>query len=336
MTIPQLKNAKQKPRTYYARHMFPGVAEYSNERIQIDNNTMKKMCRSMVECPVYVYHKDVDIENIHNADGFVSDNFINPYDGWMWSKFMVISDAGHDAVAKGWAVSNAYKPIAPFGPAGTQHNVDYDRKILNAEFTHLAIVPNPRYEEAKIFTPEEYKDYNAALKTEAELINSKNINKGKPAMFFFKKTPIDADKVTDADHVEMDDGTIVTVAEMKNALEADAKAKEKETADAAAKEKAEKEKLNSKITINGVEMTVAEAAKKYQELEEKTNSTAEEEAEKAKKAAQDALDIKNAAAEKDGQANLDELKNAAAKKLEKPVVRVETSSNQIARGKKLF
>lgn len=331
----QFNNATQKPCMYYARHFFPGVAEYKNERIQVDLAAMKKMCKSMEACPVYVLHQDVDIENIHNADGFVSDNFINPHDGWMWSKFVAVSDAAHEAVAKGWKVSNAYVPLE-FGGAGTQHNVDYNRKILNAKFTHLAIVPNPRYEEAQIFTPEEYKKYNEALK-QSELVNSKNTT-GKPTMRFYKmiRQAITGDAIDDETMVELEGGKTMTIAEMKNSLEVDAKAK-KEADDAAAAEAAKKpaaatsdELKNAKITVAGVEMTVAEAAEKLNALE----------TEKKEKDAAAALEVKNATlkeAEKAGATNFDELANAAekAKAGKSGGQIIETNADMIRRGKEL-
>lgn len=327
-------NASQKPKVYYARHFFPGVAEYKNERIHVDLPAMKRMCKSMEACPIYVGHQEVDIANIQNADGIVSDNYINPHDGWMWSKFVVMSDAAHEAIAKGWKVSNAYEPLECSG-AGTQHNVDYNRKILNAKFTHLAIVPNPRYEESQIFTPEEYRKYNDNLK-QSELQNSVT-KTGKSPMKFFnnKKTEVTAaTDITDETVVVLEGGKEMTVGELRNSLEAsDKAAADKAAADKAAVEAAAKpaaEVTNAKIKIGDVEMTVAEAAAKLTAIENANKDAA------AKKA----LEVKNAAdkaAEEAGKGNFDEIANAAgkAKVGESTAPIIETNADLIRRGKEL-
>lgn len=325
----EVKNATQKPRMYYARHLFPGVAEYQNERIHVDMPAMKKMAKSMEGCPIYVKHQEVDLENIQNADGFVSDNFINPHDGWMWSKFVAVSDAAHEAIAKGWKVSNAYIPTE-LGGAGTQHNVDYNRKVLNAKFTHLAIVPNPRYEEAKIFTPEQYKEYNQVLK-ESELTNSKT-KTGNSTMNLFKlvKTAVTGDAVDDDTFIELKDGSTKSLKDIKNDLENEAEAEKAAAAEAAKKTATETEKQNAKITVAGVEMTVAEAAEKYNALMEK-KCAADKMAAKKKK------DDEDEEEEKKNAANLQALVNASEKKTvvnSGPVI--ETDSDKLARGKQLY
>ena len=87
-------------------------------------------------------------------------------------------------------MSNAYIP-KEFGGGGKWHGVDYLKEVLRAEYEHLALVPNPRYEESIILTPEEFQAYN--LKKESELKKVANsLKQGAKAMFnFFKKTKVD-------------------------------------------------------------------------------------------------------------------------------------------------
>jgi hypothetical protein len=51
---------------------------------------------------------------------------------------------------RGYSVSNAYKPLAEGGP-GTENQIPYDAELLDGEYLHMAIVPNPRYQDAKIY-----------------------------------------------------------------------------------------------------------------------------------------------------------------------------------------
>lgn len=167
-------NATTFPEVFYCRHMQPGVAGYMDETILVDTDCMKKMSPSFIGKPVYVHHQAVDLDNLkEEAVGYVTDCFYNEMDGWLWAKFIAIDDAAKKVISENWAVSNAYMPLAWTGP-GTKQNVEYNRAITDAEFSHLALVPNPRYEDAKIYTPEEFKAYQARLKEQLnELTNSK-------------------------------------------------------------------------------------------------------------------------------------------------------------------
>ena len=198
-------NATQKPRVFYCRHMQPGIARYEKETILVDSDGMKNLIASAREhsIPVYINHieGEVDLKNIKTqAAGYVSESFYNDLDGWAWFKFIAIDDQAHEAIKKGWSVSNAYLPTE-WGPSGTKNNCPYNREVRNGEFTHLAIVPDPRYEGAMIYTPEEYKKYQDDARDKlAELKNSK----GKQTMFkhvakMFKTT---REEVTDAERTK--------------------------------------------------------------------------------------------------------------------------------------
>lgn len=275
-------NARQMPQIYYARHMHPGVVRYQNEDILVKTDTIKRMARSMNGKPVYVHHQDVKVHDVEKADGYVADTFYNEMDGWCWSKFIVVTDAGHDAVRKGWGVSNAYRPLQS-RQGGTFQNVDYNREILNGEYTHLAIVPDPRYEDSKIFTPEQFKAYQDEKKTQLlELQNSKTKTEKKPMFRLFKKEPVEIDNIEDMS-MELQNGKVVTVKEMMAAVqlqeeheqrnsktEADKKAEELQNAEAI---------LGAEISVNGTTMTVGELKQKFMRLcekkdgDEKKNST---------------------------------------------------------------
>ena len=139
-----ITNAKQFPKCFYAKHMETGLAGYETETILIDTDNLKTMIPTFVGKPVYVRHQEVDLDTMKDkACGYVTDSFYNELDGWLWVKILITDDDGFLAIANGWSVSNAYVPTE-WGAGGTHHNCPYDRKIIGGEFTHLAIVPDPR------------------------------------------------------------------------------------------------------------------------------------------------------------------------------------------------
>lgn len=174
-----LKNEKQMPSRYYARHIKEGLVHYlengTDTLYLVKNEALKKMNKSFEGKPIYVRHVDsVDMERLREtADGYVVKSFYNEFDGAWWAEIMVVSDAGHAAVKKGWAVSNCYSPTE-YGDGGVYHDIEYQKEVRNGEYEHLAIVPNPRYEEAVIMTPEDYEKYNEGKQQEInKLKNSK-------------------------------------------------------------------------------------------------------------------------------------------------------------------
>lgn len=191
-----VKNASVLPKRYFGLHMVEGVAEYrepeqSPYRIFIGENAIKNMDPTFDGKPVYVRHVDeVDVANLHNeADGYVVRSFFNQHDGKHWVEFLVVSDRGHEAIRNGWKLSNAYVP-KEFAGGGEWHGVDYIKEVMKGEYEHLAIVPNPRYQESVIMTPEQFKNYNGEKELELKrLANSKE--KGEPMFKIFKKTKVE-------------------------------------------------------------------------------------------------------------------------------------------------
>lgn len=170
-----------KPQRFFGLHMVEGVAEYREPgkeayRILINENAIKSMDPSFSGMPVYVHHVDEvdfsDPNTMKEADGVVVRSFFNSFDGKHWAEFIVLTEKGYDAIVnKKWKLSNAYVPKEIRG-GGQWHGVDYAKEIVRGEYEHLAIVPNPRYAESIILTPEQFKAYND--EKEVELIRLKN------------------------------------------------------------------------------------------------------------------------------------------------------------------
>lgn len=295
----ELENARSKAQVFYCRHMQAGVAEYQDAdgnpiRYLIDTDPMKRLLATGNGIDVYVYHQDVDYTK--DADGYVAESFYNELDGWGWFKFLAVSEAAQKAIKDGWSVSNAYSPTE-FGDGGTKNAVSYDRAILDGEFTHLAIVPNPRYEDAKIFTPEEFKAYQAEKKAAlCELQNSKDNEKGTAKMKFkfWKRTEVK--NADEADHalteVEVD-GETRLLSELIEAVEEAAK-EVKEAADKVEEAAEDAVDLAAKVKVGEEEVEIGELINRYKAIKKNEADEAAKKAEADAEAKKERLELENA------------------------------------------
>lgn len=272
-------NAKEEPKIFYCKHIAPGVCAYADETILIGEETLKEMDKTFAGKPIYVNHQEVNLENLQEeADGYVAESFYLPEDGCHWAKMIIVSDKGQEAVRKGWKVSNAYIPDE-FGIGGEWHNIPYNREIMKGHYTHLALVDNPRYEEAEIMTPEQFKMYKEEKRAQLkELENTKG--EGKTMFKLFKKTEVTNSDDLSKVMVELSNGSAVSIGEMVNSVEAELKKEEE------AKNKCnEADVLDKVVKVNGEDMTVADLIKEYEGKCNKCNEDEEKkpEAEEEKK-----------------------------------------------------
>lgn len=223
----RLKNASQLPKRYYGLHMNQGVAEYNDPgfkgRVLVQDEAIKDMNQTGEGRPLYVNHVDaVDLANLQEeSDGVVVRSFFNPPDGSHWIEFLVYSDEGHEAIAKKYTLSNAYM-IKSTAPGGQYQGVQFDKEVVKGEFDHFALVPNPRYEQSKILTPEEFKSYNEALLLEIQKLANSN-SKEPPVLNLFRKPK--SEKVENAADIEtlavkLKSGTEKTIIQLVNEAEA--------------------------------------------------------------------------------------------------------------------
>lgn len=186
-----IKNSKGQ--RFFGLHFYPGVAEYQEPgrepyRVFLNEDTLRKMDASFEGRPVYVSHVDgveQDLNELRKeADGWVVKSFYNEADGKHWAEFMIVSDQGLKAIGRGMRLSNCYVPKV-FSDGGLWNGVAYQREITAGEYEHLAIVPNPRYEESVILTPDEFKTYNEEKVLELKRLSNQG-EKGMPFSFFKK------------------------------------------------------------------------------------------------------------------------------------------------------
>lgn len=272
----KLKNSiSQYPKVFFARHIGEGVVSYKNtdggeDIFFIGNDTLKKMNASFTGKPIYIQHQDVPLSQMkERAVGYVVESFYLPEDGKQWLKMLITDDEAFESIQNGWKVSNAYN-VKDLGAGGVWHNIPYKREILDGEYEHLALVADPRYEEAVIMTPEDFKSYKEAKKKELDamsLDNSKKAvikksvenNKERKTMFqfFTKKKVENMDGVALQDvEVQLENGSSMKIGDIVKSVEENLK---KQATETSIEEKT--------VLVNGKEVTISALIKMYNEQE---------------------------------------------------------------------
>jgi chemotaxis protein histidine kinase CheA len=346
---------------WYGIHMYPGPAEYRPPgqdpfRVLLSEDTIRSMDPSFAGCPVFVGHEpNVQQRTVEQlkaeADGWVVKSFYNEADGKHWCQFIVVSDDANRSIKRGMRLSNAYIPRA-YAPGGLWNGMSYDKEVKDASYTHLAIVPDPRYAESQILSPDEFKKYNEEKL--AELKTLANANDKESPVKFFKKTKVE-DKAVDLETLVVlpKSNKEIALGVLINAMD------DYENA------KAEPQMANGEhhVEYGGEKMTVNELMAKHaamcnelaalkekhkdDEEEEQQNeadkAAAEEAAKKAEEQHQNALKAAEqaaaeAAAKKEAaKKKADELRNAADRaKPETVTVKVDTMDDQVARGRSRY
>lgn len=238
--------------------MYPGVAEYADRgtkpfRVFLNENTIRSMGPSFAGKPVYVMHVDEvhhDIDELRKeVDGWVIESFYNEADGKHWVKFLVCSKKGEQAIQKGYKLSNCYLP-GQFGLGGVWNGVSYDKEVKSGGYEHLAIVPNPRYEESIIMTPEQFKAYNDDKRLELQRLSNNKDEREPMKLKLFERKKVE--NSTDLEKLCValpKSGKEMTISEMATALD------EIETG------KPRLVNSTDLVMFNGKEITVDELAK---------------------------------------------------------------------------
>ena len=142
-----------KGRPFESRFLEAGLVKYSFGVCLLTKETIDKFVSGFVGCPVIIDHQDITDENVKEKSvGVISDVWYNDKDGWFWCKGIITDKEAIDLINKGYTVSCQYE-ITEYqeNTENKLHNGnEFDMYILNGKPEHLAIVKNPRYENAYI------------------------------------------------------------------------------------------------------------------------------------------------------------------------------------------
>lgn len=141
-----------------AKHLQPGVVHYENpDGTQItyllEMDAIEAMRPTAGGIPVVGKAGDFDhlkVEPEKEYDGKIVDSFWDGDSGWEAFHFDGMNEETASACESGYKASCAYVPTEVDETPGKWHDVPYDARILKGRYTHLAVVPVPRYKGADI------------------------------------------------------------------------------------------------------------------------------------------------------------------------------------------
>ena len=137
-------------RTFDCKFIEPGIISYKDQGGDIEllrKETIDRCIQSAVGNPLTIGHVWITSENrLKEEQGIITDVYYDPVDGWYHVRGTVDTPRAQKLL-KLKKPSCGYS-VGEFGPAGTYHGIRYGKEIKDILFNHLAIVDNPRYEEA--------------------------------------------------------------------------------------------------------------------------------------------------------------------------------------------
>lgn len=155
----EIINSNEWPNVFSCRFLEDGIVSYKDQDAGIaylSNEAIRKMSNSFIGKPVCINHQKITAQNYEELRqkgvivGNVSRVWYNSSDGWWWADFIVDSQKARDRINHNKdKVSCAYT-VKKTKDGGLWHDIPFDAEITDGEFTHLAIVENPRYEGAII------------------------------------------------------------------------------------------------------------------------------------------------------------------------------------------
>lgn len=260
------------PITFKCSYIEPGLVAYADVgNVLVRKEVLDKMANSFVGKPVVnEEHKDVSPADFRlgKADGIVNSVWYDT-DGKFHCAYQVWDSNTRTNIKNGYQVSCAYK-VLRWGSGGVHNNIPYDREVLDGEYTHLAIVSNPRYEDVKIYNKGgrmTLKWLSKIMKDGKELVNTNEIE-------------------TSNSKVEID-GKTVGLDECLNAFKEQQAKKEKDALKNQAPKDSDTIDLGNGLKATVSELKAAYAAKNAEEEKEKKEKdeakNAEDEKEKKKK-----------------------------------------------------
>ena len=178
--------------------MVAGLVSYEDTGdgvFLLRKETLDKMMPTIEGRPVVIGHQPITLKNLEDkAVGYVTKGWFNTETGQFDCEILIKDSDVYDDIKNGNnKVSSAYQ-VTDLGDGGKYLGQDYEAEILDGTFTHLAIVDNPRYPDAKI------------------LINSLN---GEQEMGLFNKNNDEKLEITTSDTIEFN-GNEYSIGELVN------------------------------------------------------------------------------------------------------------------------
>jgi len=145
-------NAKSWPKPFDLKFLEAGTANYYDQGIALlRKETIDKCMNTFIGKPIIITHQVVTPENMEKiAQGYIHEVYFCSEDGWYHAKGLIHGDEGKEKIEAGWQASCDYTSTSEDFTGGEWHANHYDSEILGFIGNNIAIVPDPRYEGAKI------------------------------------------------------------------------------------------------------------------------------------------------------------------------------------------
>lgn len=139
-----------KPEFFKGLYIYPGLVQYESEGIVlVRQEVLDRMAPSIVGVPFLLDHEDFDIsEFLKKSVGDVIEQWKDA--SGYFCRYQVWNDVAIRKIKSGQhSLSCAFK-AKQFGPGGVYNDIRYQKELLDGEYTHLALVDEPRFTDAKI------------------------------------------------------------------------------------------------------------------------------------------------------------------------------------------
>lgn len=161
-------NYKLRPKRYIGRFIQEGIMDFPeyNDNVYFDQDTLKTLTSKFNNIPLTIDHKDLEdigesrldkeivgytVDVIFNDTGIITNKGIKiNKDNWIWSDFSIDNKKAVYLLDNGWKLSCSYRIKSDAGP-GIYNGKFYDKKVLDIDVDHIAIVKNPKYKESVVF-----------------------------------------------------------------------------------------------------------------------------------------------------------------------------------------
>lgn len=120
--------------------------------VLVQKAALDRMAASMEGKPIVNWdHRAVKPREFGKGgfQGIITKVYFNSQDGWYHASGYVWDESTRQNIKNGYSISCAYT-VSDWGEGGTYHKVPYEREVLDGAYTHIAVVPVPRYEGARI------------------------------------------------------------------------------------------------------------------------------------------------------------------------------------------
>lgn len=132
--------------TFYKKYLIKdGLVEYKkdNETLLIEKPVLDKSIKSIINKPVIITHDG------ENKVGEVVDAYYDIDTGNYIVGFNIWNEEAKKLLNNGYSISSTFEVINKEPATEKYHNIEYDNRVIDLEFINIAIVKEPRYQEAK-------------------------------------------------------------------------------------------------------------------------------------------------------------------------------------------